>query len=809
MSFNRYYILLLASIFINVTVNSQVGIGCTNADFESGNFTNWTGQTGNCCPIVTNTNGLVTAAMNALDGTGRHVIMSNGTDPKSCNQIQRVAAGGIYSARLGNSSTGRQAERLRYQFTIDPDNTLIIYKYAVILQDPGHSPADQPRFQAKLIDQNGNVIPCTFYEVAASGNAEGFQTCQIGSTAVRYKNWVTIGVDVSNYIGQTLTLDFATGDCEQSAHYGYAYVDAACAPFKIDSRYCVSQANQNSVTLSAPEGFNQYAWSTGQVGSSITIPNPVNGQVVSCSITSANGCLAVLNATLTPAPITPAFTTEGVCFGQPVNLTNNSTVQNANVASYAWSSSDGYTTNTTNFFRNFAAPGDYTVKLVVTSDMGCKDSITETVRVHAIPNAVIASQNGCLGDNTFLTNGSTVSDGANLNHTWIVNGDTIIGENPPFVFNQPDSVFFTLICTTDFGCTDQTSGGIFIYQNPIADFSFVERCFDLPISFTNTSTLNTQQNTFNWSMNGTTFATTQDANQLLSNVGNNEITLIVSDTYGNVTCDDTITLTVIGHAVPVVGVEVDTTICEDIDFTAANTSTIATGGSFNSVWSFGGNPISNDSILTYVFNDAGIYPITLTVSTEFGCTDSRTFDMYIYPTPEPPILSVSTPICPGDPAFFEAQAEANSSIIWNGPNSFLSNQFNFSIPLEIADMGDYSAFIVSQYGCISAPNVVTASIANIYGFDDFVFPNVITANNDGINDELSIQSYFQTCDKYKITIVNRWGNVVYIQDNNTTDFRGETEEGNELKEGVYFYKLEYESPLDKGVKHGFIHVVKN
>ncbi len=803
--------IVIASLCCFFSFSLIAQVGCTNADFELGNFTNWTGQTGTCCPLVTNTVEMVPAPMNALDANGRHVIMSNGTDPKACNQIQRVSPGGLYSARLGNSSSGSQAERLRYQFSITPDNTLIIYKYAVILEDPGHSPADQPRFQAKLIDQSGNVIPCTFYEVAAGNNVAGFQTCNqgFGNDPVRYKNWVTIGVDVSGYIGQTLTLDFATGDCEQSAHFGYAYVDAACAPFRIDSRYCVSATNQNSVTLTAPEGFNQYAWSTGQTGSSITIQNPVNGQVVSCSITSANGCLAVLNATLTPAPITPAFTTEGVCFGNAVNLTNQSTVQNANVASYAWSSSDGYTTNTTNFVRNFTAPGDYSVKLVVTSDMGCKDSLTQTVRVHAIPQAVIASQNGCVGDNTFLTNNSFVSDGANLNHTWIVGLDTIIGQNPPFVFNQPDSVFFTLICTTDFGCSDTTTGGVLIFANPIADFTFIEKCFDLPIDFTNTSTLTTQSNTFSWSLNGTSFSTQENPTQLLANVGENSVSLIVTDTYGNVTCDDTVTYTVIGHAVPVVGVEVDSTICEGIAFTAANTSTIATGGSFNSVWSYMGNPISSDSILSFSFPTDGVYPINLTVSTEFGCTDSRTFNMYIYPTPEPPVLTVSTPVCPGDPAFFEATAEANSVIFWSGPNNFVSGEFSFSRPLEIADMGEYSAYIVSQYGCVSSPSTVSASIANIYGFDDFLFPNVITANNDGINDDLNVQAYFQTCDIFKITIVNRWGNVVYVQDNNTADFRGDTQEGKELKEGVYFYKLEYKSPLDEGVKHGFIHVVKN
>jgi gliding motility-associated-like protein len=95
-----------------------------------------------------------------------------------------------------------------------------------------------------------------------------------------------------------------------------------------------------------------------------------------------------------------------------------------------------------------------------------------------------------------------------------------------------------------------------------------------------------------------------------------------------------------------------------------------------------------------------------------------------------------------------------------------------------------------------------------YGFDDFIMPNVITANDDGINDILDLHSYFQTCDKYKIYIFNRWGHLIYEQTETSSQFMGDTQNGKELIEGVYFYKMDYESPLDSGTKNGFIHVVK-
>lgn len=802
-------IFVFVQLFFSLSLFSQSA--CTNADFEMGNFTNWTGQTGTCCPINTGANGLSTAPVNSATGTGRHVIMTgNGTDPNTCGNVPVVAPGSIYSARLGNSSVNNQAERLRYVFNITPQTNLIIYKYAVILEDPGHTAADQPRFEAKLLNQNGQVVPCTYYQVVASSNAQGFQSCNVGGSTIRYQNWVTIGVDASSLMGQNVTLDFATGDCDQGAHYGYAYVDAGCAPFNIESRYCDNPNGLNTAFLSAPQGFAGYQWSTGQTGSTIMVANPSAGQIVSCTITSVNGCQAVLSAILTPSQINTDFTGTDVCDGGTIDLTNTTTIQNGTIASYVWTSSDGYTSNATNFTHQFTAPGTYNVKLKTISDLGCKDSVTRQVRVYANPIASLDSMNSCVGDLSTLTATSTVSDAQNLNHTWIINStDTLTGNvvNPSFSF--ADTMSLTLICKTDFGCADTTDGSVIIYPNPVSNFSFIEKCIYDPVTFTNTSTIVNSNPNYQWFLNGNPTVSSTDFTTLLPNVGTNTVSLVAFDTYPGVTCDDTSTLTLIAHDIPYISIAVDSTICEDINFNALASSSVSTGENASYIWLSGNNTISTDSTLTYQFNDAGTYPITVNATTDFGCINSTAFNMYISPTPPAPILSVTTPFCPGDPAFFSSQAENNSTIYWSGPNNFSSSQSEFEMPLEINQMGTYSAYIISEFGCQSLPNSVSASIANIYGFNDFPFPNVITANGDGINDELNLNSYFQTCDEYTITFMNRWGNVVFIQTNTSTDyFDGETLEDKELKEGVYFYKLEFKSPLNSGIKHGFVHIVK-
>jgi len=802
----RTLFLFIALTFSLTKVFSQ-SAACANSDFEQGNFTNWTGQTGTCCPIITPNNGLSTAAMNSNDGIGRHVIMSSGNDPNACNNIPRVAPGSIYSARLGNSDDGEQAEKLRYQFTITPQSSLIIYKYAVIMEDPDHTPADQPRFEARLLDQNGNDIPCTYYLVVAGSGTSGFSTCN--SSGAKYKNWQTIGVDASAYLGQTVTLEFSTGDCEQGAHYGYAYVDAGCAPFAIDSRYCVNTNGVNAAVLTAPAGFSGYLWSNGATTNSTSFPNPTIGQVVTCNITSANGCVATLTAILTPSNITANFADSSVCAGTPLVLQNNSTITNGLISSYSWASSDGFTSNTTDFNHAFTNPGTYTITLTATTDLGCTDNIIKTVTINSIPNAVIDMPNNCVGDQVILESSSTNSDGSSMTHSWIINNtQNYAGDSIPVSFPTAGLVDLFLTSTSIHGCVDTVSNSINIYENPVANFSFVERCINNFVPFTNLTTPNTANSSYEWILDGVNAANTFETTTLVVGAGEHTMTLIANETQEGFTCDDTTTLTFIAHDNPTIDFIVDSTLCEDVEFDVTSITTVSTGENLSYSWTQAGNVISIDSSFTYIFNNQGTYPISLDVVTSFGCTSSRTFNMYISPTPAAPILAVTTPECPRDEIQFTSQSEANSIINWSGPNNFISNETSFTMPFELNDIGQYSAFIISQFGCISDTGSVFPTIVNLYNFNEFEFPNVITANDDGINDILDLHAYFQTCDKYKIYIFNRWGNLIYEQTETSSQFMGDTQKGKELEEGVYFYKMEYESPLDSGTKNGFIHVVK-
>lgn len=95
-------------------------------------------------------------------------------------------------------------------------------------------------------------------------------------------------------------------------------------------------------------------------------------------------------------------------------------------------------------------------------------------------------------------------------------------------------------------------------------------------------------------------------------------------------------------------------------------------------------------------------------------------------------------------------------------------------------------------------------------------PNVITANSDGTNDLFIIQN-LEDYDKVELLIFNRWGNLVYENDNYQNDWDGKDMKGNELIEGVYTYlatpqsiKFEYDdAEKSKYTAHGFMHIIRN
>lgn len=221
---------------------------------------------------------------------GRHtVITGQGTDPHTGDQLPLLPQGENAVVKLGNHLVGHQAEAITYHFTVDPDYSVLLVKFAVVLQDPGHVVDAQPRFVMRVLDANGQLVSsCAEYDVHAGADIPGFHSIGL----VSWRPWTDVGFDLSEYVGQQVSLQFVTYDCSYSEHFGYAYFTARCI-----SPNLTGDCDGSTITFTAPPGFESYEWANGDTSATSTYPLDSTSSV-SCQITSAIGCVFTLNATL-------------------------------------------------------------------------------------------------------------------------------------------------------------------------------------------------------------------------------------------------------------------------------------------------------------------------------------------------------------------------------------------------------------------------------------------------------------------------------------------------------------------------------
>ena len=430
-------------IFSNEVSSQQTGY---NLDFGSGTFDGWVGGTGYVTDDKMKEFKIV---------KNRHTIMNeNLTDINTCDMIEVLPPGAKFSARLGNDKTGKQAESLSYALAVSESNSLFIYKYAVVLQDPGHVANEQPYFKISVYNEKRELIDpaCGVYNVSASENIPGFQKCDENS--VVYKDWTTVGLDLSPYIGQIINIEFETGDCTHGGHYGYAYVQAFSSSLKINSSYCV---DANGANLSAPLGFF-YLWDTGETTQTIKIDNPIEGKIYSCELTSVTGCKVNISTVLTLKVPEINFEVSNTCDKQEVVFKNTTLNNNSTENTFQWDFGDGTTDTNENPNHKYASTGNYNVTFTFSNSLGCKYTMTKPIVINPTPEPILTGGTLCLDSNGKLVSSFILDCGlsnSNLLYAWYLNDEQISGEiNSKYAPTQK-GVYTVLVTDITTGCNAQ------------------------------------------------------------------------------------------------------------------------------------------------------------------------------------------------------------------------------------------------------------------------------------------------------------------------------------------------------------------
>lgn len=168
----------------------------------------------------------------------------------------------LASVRLGNWDIGSEAEQITYTYKVaDDGNAILKLRYAVVMEDPAHDAAAQPKFTLSILHNSrkldGGCGEANFVSGGGLKPEDGWHVAGGGATPVYWKDWTTVSVNLRDYIGETITIKLTTYDCSQSGHYGYAYFVLECEGGEMSDLNC---GEDNPTTqFNAPEGFD-YRW---------------------------------------------------------------------------------------------------------------------------------------------------------------------------------------------------------------------------------------------------------------------------------------------------------------------------------------------------------------------------------------------------------------------------------------------------------------------------------------------------------------------------------------------------------------------
>jgi len=395
-----------------------------------------------------------------------------------------------------------------------------------------------------------------------------------------------------------------------------------------DTVICKNSAVNFNALPNNPGNIASYKWDFGDgttgTGISPSHTYTAAGQYsVGLTITDVIGCKDSLLKQLYMEVDGPTsnFTVNnpGTCLMSTISFTDNSASDGTHpITSWTWNYGDGIieTLTAPPFQHTYAAPGIYSVSLLVTDSKGCKDSLLKTdVITVSRPVAAFSTVDtvSCPGKNINFSNAST---GPSLSYTWdFGDGTTSVSTNPVHAYAADGIYTVTLSITDQFGCGDVTTKPSYIrIASPHASYNLsdsVATCPPLFVTFTNTSA---NYSSILWQFGDGTSTNSDNPSHFYSTPGTYHAKLIITSPGG---CVDSIEKLIIVRGPignftygPVGGCKPLTT-----NFTAS------THDRLSFIWDFNDGTVTStiDSVISHTYTLPGAYVPKMILIDPGGC----------------------------------------------------------------------------------------------------------------------------------------------------------------------------------------------
>lgn len=543
-----------------------------------------------------------------------------------------------------------------------------------------------------------------------------------------------------------------------------------------------------------------HAWDFGDGGTS-TATAPTHAYAatglytVKLRITDAAGCADSLIRTSyirVDKPVASFLVSDSVssCTPLQVSFTNTSTFY----SSVFWDFGTGGTSTNINPGHFFSNPGTYTVKLIITSPGGCKDSTTHSITIYNTSASAInyLPLTGCTALTASLNAVSPIpatnylwdfGDGITqssatpgITHTYTAYGDYL----PKLVIEDPGGC---LVPVTGMD-TIHVKGAVVNYGQTTLQF-----CDNGLVQFSDSTKTNDLITNWHWDFGDGGTANTRNPSHLYTSPGVFNVSLDVLTSTG---CRDTLVKNALVKIIqrPLISIGGPSTMCMNETITHTGNFIQPDTSVVTWRWQF---PNGNSSTLQQPppqsYTSAGNVTVTAYATNSSGCMDTATKIITVFPLPSatlPGLITIQNGFPVTIPATYSAGVVQWS---WN-PATGLSCSNCPAPEANPKTRTRYQVVYTDVNGCRNAGFV---EIVVICKNSNLFIPNTFSPNGDGSNDVFYPRGV--GLDRVKVLrIFNRWGEVVFERKdfpvNDPTAGWDGTFKGRKPMADVYVYQAE-------------------
>lgn len=233
------------------------------------------------------------------------------------------------------------------------------------------------------------------------------------------------------------------------------------------------------------------------------------------------------------------------------------------------------------------------------------------------------------------------------------------------------------------------------------------------------------------------------------------------------------------------------TVAACIPATITFTNTTPSSAVGSAEWTFGDGTTSDaTTVVSHTYEDAGVWDISLTITTPEGCVTDTFMPGYIstYGPPE-----AYFEVGPQPTTIFNTEMTFTNGSVdnlyndWNFANIGTSTDEHpvFTFPPGISSLYEITLLVTNQWDCTDSYSVTI----NIEDEQMYYVPNSFTPNGDGINDFFYGKSLNVSENDFEFYIFNRWGELVWSTTDPNEQWDGTTRGSTKVQDGVYAWKI--------------------